>query len=179
MPPPIRVEMVPYSEAWPAWARREIESLIMALGDVLVTVHHMGSTAVPGLAAKPILDLMPVTADISLVDDALSGLERLGYRGWGELGIPGRRYFTKDDETGTRLVQLHCFQQGSPHVERHLAFRDYLRAHPGIASAYQDEKMRCAELHPLDSHAYSECKAEWILRVEAEALCWYRGANQA
>ncbi len=174
MPPPIRVEIVPYSAAWPEAAQREIEQLTLTLGPVLCGVHHIGSTAVPGLSAKPIFDLMPVSADISLVDDAVPTLERLGYRCWGELGILGRRYFTRDTEAGTRVAQLHCFSQGSPHVERHLAFRDYLRAHHAIASAYQSEKQRCSDLHSNDSHAYSDCKADWIVRIESEALRWYR-----
>lgn len=175
MPPPIRVEIVSSSQDWPESARREIERLTDALGSVLYGVHHIGSTAVPGLAAKPIFDFMPVAADMSLIDDAMAVLEQLGYRGWGELGIPGRRYFTRDTESGARVAQLHCFPHDSPHVERHLAFRNYLRAHYDIASAYQSEKLRCSALHPGDSHAYSDCKAGWIIRVEAEALRWYRG----
>jgi GrpB-like predicted nucleotidyltransferase (UPF0157 family) len=178
MPPPIRVEIVPYSEEWPECAQREIERLTDALGSVLYGVHHVGSTAVPGLAAKPIFDLMPVAADMSLIDDAVAIFERLGYHGWGELGISGRRYFTRDTESGTRKAQLHCFQMDSPHVERHLAFRDYLRAHPAICSSYQSEKLRCSLLHPRDSHAYSDCKADWIIRVEAEALHWYRNTDE-
>jgi GrpB-like predicted nucleotidyltransferase (UPF0157 family) len=141
-----------------------MERLERALGPVLCAgVHAVGSTAVDGLAAKPILDLMPVVADLTLLDEAVPILERLGSRGWGELGIAGRRCFTKDNEAGQRVPQLHCFAQGSPHVERHLAFRDYLRAHPAIATAYQSEKLRCAALHPLDSRAYSDCKADWSL----------------
>ena len=174
MPPPIRVEIVPYSATWPEGAKREIELIAHALGTVIHGVHHIGSTAIPGLAAKPIFDLMPVVADISLIDDAAPALERLGYRSWGELGIPSRRYFTRDTDAGTRFVQLHCFPQDSPHVERHLAFRNYLRAHNDIASAYQSEKQRCCDLHPSDSHSYSDCKADWIIRVEGEALLWYR-----
>jgi GrpB-like predicted nucleotidyltransferase (UPF0157 family) len=174
MPPPISVEIVPYSADWPERARREIEQLTDALGPVLYGVHHIGSTAVPGLAAKPIFDLMPVVADISLIHDAAPILEGSGYRGWGELWISGRRYFTRDTQSGTRVAQLHCFPLGPPHVERHLAFRDYLRAHHAIASAYQSGKQRCSGLHPRDSHAYSDYKADWIIRVEAEALRWYR-----
>ena len=174
MPPPIRVAIVPYSDDWAESARREIERLSDALGSVLHGVHHIGSTAVPGLAAKPILDLMPLVSDLSLIDEAEPALERLGYRGWGELGIQGRRYFTRDSASGARLAQLHCFPHDSRHVERHLAFRNYLRAHPAIASAYQSEKLRCSRLHPGDSHAYSDCKAGWIMQAEAEALRWYR-----
>jgi GrpB-like predicted nucleotidyltransferase (UPF0157 family) len=177
MPPPIRVELFPYSAAWPEIAQREIEQLTHALGTVLSRVHHIGSTAIPGLAAKPIYDLMPVTADITLIDRVLPVFESLGYRSWGELGIAGRRYFTRDTGKGAREAQLHCFQVDSPHVERHLAFRDYLRSHPAIRSAYHHEKKRCASLHSNDSHAYSACKADWIIRAEAEALCWHRNSD--
>lgn len=174
MPPPIRVEMVPYSADWPVRARREMEVLTEAVGAGVCEVHHIGSTAVPGLAAKPIVDLMVVVAELSLIDGAATCLEGLGYCGWGELGIEGRRYFTKDDESGARVAQLHCFREGSPDVERHVAFRDYLRVHEAVAGEYEREKLRCAGLHASDSHVYGDCKAAWIRRVEAEALFWYR-----
>ena len=174
MPPPIRVEMFPYSADWPVSARREMEALVEAVGAGVCEVHHIGSTAVPGLVAKPILDLMVVVAELSVIDGAAACFGRLGYCGWGELGIEGRRYFTKDDESGLRVAQLHCFREGSPDVERHVAFRDYLRAHEAVAAEYQGEKLRCAGLHASDSHAYGDCKADWIRRVEVEALLWYR-----
>ena len=174
MPLPIPVRIVPPSPVWPELAQREIDRLAAALGPAISCVHHIGSTSVPGLAAKPILDLMPVTSDIRLIDGTLTVFGDLGYRCRGELGIPGRRYFTLEDGTGVRRAQLHCFQTGSPHIERHLAFRDYLRAHPAAAATYQAEKQRCAGLHPSDSHAYSDCKAGWITTAEAEALAWYR-----
>lgn len=174
MPPPIRVEIEPYSATWPELAHQQIEQLSKALGTRLGAIHHIGSTSIRGLAAKPIIDLMAVTHDLDLLDSALPELECLGFRGWGELGIAGRRYFTKDMDSGKRMVQLHCFPQESPHVERHLAFRDYLRVHPGIASDYETEKRRCAALFPDNSHSYSDCKAEWITDAEAAAVEWYR-----
>jgi GrpB-like predicted nucleotidyltransferase (UPF0157 family) len=75
MPPPIIVELVPYSPFWPEAAQREIEQITHAIGTALYGVHHIGSTAIPGLAAKPIIDLMPVVADISLMADAVPALE--------------------------------------------------------------------------------------------------------
>jgi len=138
-----------------------------------VTVHHIGSTAVPGLAAKPIIDLMPLVTDLADLDRERGRLEALGYDWLGELGIPGRRYCKRDDETGTRIVQLHFFQADSPHVERHIAFRNYLRAHREVARAYETEKRRARDLHPDDSHAYTDEKAAWIQKTEATALIWF------
>lgn len=175
MPPPIRVEIEPYSAIWPELAHHEIELLSNAFGGRVDSIHHIGSTSIRGLAAKPVIDLMAIAHNLDFLDGALPELDRLGFRGWGELGIAGRRYFTKDTDAGKRMVQLHCFPQGSPHVERHLAFRDYLRAHPEIASDYEAEKRRCAALFPENSHCYSDCKAEWIIGAEAAALRWYRG----
>jgi GrpB-like predicted nucleotidyltransferase (UPF0157 family) len=178
MPPPIPVELVPHDPAWTTAAEREAARLAAVLGDHLIVVHHVGSTAIPGIRAKPILDLMPVVADLAALDAAQSEVEALGYAWWGEYGLAGRRYCTRDDPaTGRRLVQLHCYQQGSPAVERHVAFRDYLRAHPDVARAYDAEKERCRTLHPLDSHAYTDCKDVMIRSIEQEAIRFYRSAT--
>ncbi|WP_338866308.1 GrpB family protein [Myxococcus stipitatus] len=176
MPPPIRVELFPHDARWADEARTEALALAKALGpDLLRVVHHVGSTAIPGIHAKPILDLMPVVTDLAALDGRQERIEALGYEWWGELGLPGRRYCTKADAvTGRRVAQLHCYREGSPEVVRHLAFRDYLRQHPEVAAAYDEEKARCRNLHPDDSHAYSDSKNAWIQRAEAEALAWYR-----
>src|SRR5580698_4316073 len=122
------VVLAPYNPVWPEMAERYAEKL-KALGRVLVIVHHIGSTSVPGLAAKPIIDLMPLVTSLSDLDRERSPIETLGYCWHGELGITGRRYCTLSDESGNRIVQLHFFAANSPQVTRHLAFRDYLRAH--------------------------------------------------
>ncbi len=175
MPPPIKVVLVPHDPAWGEAARAEAARLESAIGDGLFCVHHVGSTAIPGISAKPILDLMPVVADIGRLDGARGAIEALGYDWWGEYGLPGRRYCTKTDSaTGRRLIQLHCYQDGSSEIERHLAFRDYLRVRPEIARAYDQEKARCRALHPDSSHDYSDCKGAWVQATEAEALEWAR-----
>lgn len=174
MPPPIQVELVPHDLSWARSAELEAERLHSAIGQAIVTVHHIGSTAIQGIVAKPILDLMPVVTSLAELDQRQAATEALGYEWWGELGIEGRRYCTKSDSaTGRRLVQLHCLVEGSPHINRHLAFRDYLRQHPEIAAAYDREKRRCHALYPADSHAYGDCKSAWIVEIEASALSWW------
>jgi GrpB-like predicted nucleotidyltransferase (UPF0157 family) len=174
MPPPIAVHLQPHDPQWVMNARAEKERLAVCLGPSLVKVHHVGSTSVPGISAKPILDLLPVFTSIESMDESRAGLESLGYEWWGELGLPGRRYCTKCDPLSLRrLVQLHCYAVGSSEIERHIAFRDYLRTHLDIASEYDQVKKQCQELHPTDSHAYGDCKGEWIERIEADALSWW------
>lgn len=171
MPSPIPVELCPYMPAWAEAAQREATRLTEALVECLVVVHHVGSTAIPGIRAKPILDLLPVVNDLTALDDNRPLLEALGYVWRGEYGLTGRRYCTLDDpRTGRRRVQLHCYAQGSPEIARHVAFRDHLRAHPAVALAYDAEKERCRGLHPTDSHAYTDCKSGWIRRIESEAF---------
>ena len=168
---PFRVELLPHDPSWAGLARDESASLHAALGEVLRVVHHVGSTAIPGIHAKPILDLMPVVRDLQALDARRGALEALGYAWWGERGLPGRRYCSRSDpRTGRRLVQLHAYAEGAHDIARHLAFRDFLRRHPDVAADYDREKQRCQCLHPLDSHAYGDCKSAWIRDVEARAL---------
>ncbi len=169
MPPPIPVVLADYDPEWPNLAARHAETL-KTLGPVLLTVHHIGSTSVPGLAAKPIIDLMPIVTSLSALDQIQPRIEALGYSCHGELGLEGRRYCVLTNEAGTRTAQLHFFEPDSPHVERHLAFRDYLRANPEVARACEAEKRRARDLHPLSSHAYSEEKGAWIQELQAAAL---------
>jgi GrpB-like predicted nucleotidyltransferase (UPF0157 family) len=165
------VELVEHDPRWAATAVAEGRRLMAALGSALVGVHHIGSTSVPGLAAKPIVDLLGVAASLEALDARRSRIEALGYQWRGEFGLPGRRYCTWDAPlSGRRSIQLHCYREGSAEIERHLAFRDALRADPGLAAAYATEKHRCRALHPASSQAYGLCKSGWIARAEAEAL---------
>jgi GrpB-like predicted nucleotidyltransferase (UPF0157 family) len=171
VPEPIPVELTTYDPRWPVMAQRRCNEL-KSLGPPIVAVHHIGSTAVPGLAAKPIIDLMPVVSSLAALDAQRSRIEALGYAWHGAFGIEGRRYCTATDARGIRMTQLHFFETGSPHVERHIAFRDFLIAHPDAARAYEAEKRRARALHPENSHAYSDEKAAWIRKTEQQALDW-------
>src|SRR5262249_39659039 len=157
MLPPISVVLAPYDASWPQ-AAAEYAASLRALGPTLVDIHHIGSTAVPGLAAKPIIDLLPLVGNLADLDSQQTFVEALGYMWHGEYGLPGRRFCTLSDVRGIRLVHLHFFETSSPLPQRHLAFRDYLRAHPDVAAAYEAEKYRARACHPDNSHAYSEEK---------------------
>jgi GrpB-like predicted nucleotidyltransferase (UPF0157 family) len=171
MPPPIAVELAEYDSTWPPLAALHSGHLA-ALGDLLEVVHHIGSTAIKGILAKPIIDLLPVVTNLELLEQRRTVLERLGYQWHGEYGLPGRRYCLLEDAAGRRIVQAHFFEAGSFEITRHLAFRDYLRDHPIVAMEYEDEKCRAFALFPHDSHAYTAEKAAFIKRIEAQALHW-------
>ena len=168
---PIPVIIAAYNPEWPRIAAVHVGRL-RVLGSTLVTVHHIGSTSVPGLIAKPIIDLMPIVTSLTSLEEQRQRVEALGYQWHGEFGIPARRYCTLADEAGVRVVQLHFFKADSPHVERHIAFRDYLRAHPDEANAYATEKHRAQKLHPTNSHAYADEKDKWTRAAETKALIW-------
>lgn len=171
MPAPVQVELHPHDPAWAERAVAEAERLRATLGAVLVRVHHIGSTAIPGIIAKPIIDLMPVVSDLAALDQHRAAVKQLRYQWWGEYGLPGRRYCNLDDaQSGKRVFQLHFYAEGSPEIRRHLAFRDYLRSNPEIAAQYEAVKRQCRDAHPDDSHAYSDCKSSWIKRIESDAL---------
>jgi GrpB-like predicted nucleotidyltransferase (UPF0157 family) len=172
---PKPVELVPYAVEWPATAERELGRLMHALNGPVVAGHHIGSTAVPGLLAKPVIDLLLVVRDATELDDREAAFRHLGYRCRGENGIVGRRYYTLDDDAGLRRFQVHCFAPESGEIERHLAFRDYLRTHPETARAYEAEKHRCRGRHPDDSNAYCDAKADWIAGVLPLALAHFVG----
>ena len=169
MPRP--VVLSPWTPDWAVRAEALIAALHAAAPGAFVAVHHIGSTAVPGLTAKPVIDLLGETGDLALIEAARPALEAGGWRWRGENGVAGRRYFTRDDpETGARDVHLHVYAAGDPALAWHLAFRDRLRAEPATAAAYAREKARCAALHPDDSGAYAACKKAWTDGVAAEAV---------
>jgi GrpB-like predicted nucleotidyltransferase (UPF0157 family) len=170
---PSRYTFTEYSPDWPSAFEQEAELLQTLLGEELVAVHHIGSTAVPGLAAKPIIDLLPLVRAIAVVDDLTPRLRDAGYQAWGEYGLPGRRYFTRD-RGEVRTHNVHVYQLDDPGAERHLAFCAYLRHHEPARREYEALKRAVYERHPADIEAYMDGKNAWIKRVEPVAVEWYR-----
>jgi len=169
-----RVVVVEHDPAWAGAYEAEAERIAGALGDVLRGLHHIGSTSVPGLCAKPIIDILIEADAVEQIDLATPALERLSYEAKGEYGIPGRRYFRKDDDAGVRTHHIHAFAADSSEARRHLAFRDYLIAHPEEARRYGELKQRLAREHPNDIDAYMDGKAPLIQEQQAKALDWWR-----
>ncbi len=164
--------MVPYDPAWVSDYAAEAESIRDALGQIVVKLHHIGSTAIPGIYAKPIIDILLEVTEIAELDAHVDRMQNLGYVARGEFGIPRRRYFQKNDSHGVRTHQVHSFQADDPEVERHLAYRDYMIAHPSAAQAYSDLKRRVAQEHPHDIDGYMDGKDAFIKEHEAKALAW-------
>lgn len=159
----------------PRWAKvfDDEASLIMAhMKHACVALHHIGSTAIAGVWAKPIIDILGEAAAIEAVDKATAGLEASGYQAMGEYGIPGRRYFRKTSAGGRRTHHLHFYEAGSLEVARHLAFRDYLRANPSRASEYSAVKREIGLRPTGRGLSYQEAKAPLMKRLNAEAWRW-------
>lgn len=166
------IRVVDYDPGWPEKYQTERQALVDVLGDIIVRIHHIGSTAVPGLAAKPTIDILPEVTDINELDRYNSDMEKLGYTPRGEYGIPGRRYFHKGDPD--RTYHLHAFSAGAPAAIRHIAFRDYLIAHPQIVKEYGDLKRICARECDNDIEKYGDMKNDFIKFHEKLALEWSR-----
>jgi GrpB-like predicted nucleotidyltransferase (UPF0157 family) len=161
--------VVEYDRSWPDSFERVREYVWSAVSSVAVAIEHVGSTAVPGLAAKPIIDVDIVVADGSLVPAAIVALTSLGYCHQGDLGIQGREAFTAPD--GLPEHHLYVVVSGSTPHRDHVDLRDYLRTHPEQARRYAAEKLRLAHLLKTDRDAYVDGKA-WLVR---ELLAAARG----
>jgi len=163
----------------PSWSRKfegEAARIGAALGGAATAIHHIGSTAIPGIFAKPIIDILVEAPSVEAVDEKTASMEALGYEAKGEFGIPGRRYFRKNDEAGIRQFHVHAFAADSEGVVRHLAFRDYLRSHPDAAQEYSQLKRELAERYPTDDEAYMDGKDPFIKVTQRAALAWWQPA---
>jgi GrpB-like predicted nucleotidyltransferase (UPF0157 family) len=164
------VRVVPPDSSWPTQFRAAADEIgAIFLGED-VEIHHIGSTAIRGIYAKPIIDILLLTENLSVVDRKTPVLQTHGYEALGEFGIVGRRYFRKHSANGVRTHHVHSFVHGSMEAKRHLAFRDYMNAHPTLASEYSVLKQRLAREYPSDMDAYMDGKDSFIKLHEAHAM---------
>lgn len=166
------VHVVDHDPDWEIKFQIEAHRITEAIGQTAVRVHHIGSTAIPKIKAKPVIDILLEVLSLDDLDQKAAMLESLGYEAMGEFGIPGRRYFRLDDACGTRTHQVHAFEAGVPNVVRHVAFRDYMRAHALIAEEYGTLKEHLANANPHDMAAYIEGKDAFVKEHERRALLW-------
>ncbi|EQB34913.1 hypothetical protein M948_17545 [Virgibacillus sp. CM-4] len=168
-----KVIVTNYQEQWEEGFKKGTAKLEKVFKDILISIHHIGSTAVKELKAKPIIDILPVVNAIDQVDSHNQKMYELGYTPLGEYGISGRRFFKKGVDQRTHHV--HIYQAGNPHIDRHLAFRDYLRAHSQTAKEYGDKKEWLAIQYPYDIESYIKEKDMFVKQIEQQALKWYEG----
>jgi GrpB-like predicted nucleotidyltransferase (UPF0157 family) len=168
-----RIEVVPYDPQW-ATTFDEIKKVVTeTVGDLALSIEHVGSTSIPRMSAKPIIDLDVVIRSYDELPVMVARLSSLGYVHQGDLGIKGREAFKREGEdvprTGTGKVwpkhHLYVCPQGSEGLSRHLAFRDYLRAHPEELAEYEAVKRRLAEENPHDWEAYTDGKTDYIVGI--------------
>lgn len=169
-----KVEVVPHSPQWKNLYQTEARAIAKIFDSNFVAVHHIGSTAIPKICAKPIIDLLIVVKDIEKVEQYNSLMENLGYEPMGEFGISDRRYFRKHNSLGIRSHHVHVFPVNSLQIERHLAFRNYLIAHPSEAQQYSNLKRKLARQHPHDIDSYMDGKDEFIQDIDRKAAQYYR-----
>ncbi|WP_353854166.1 GrpB family protein [Bacillus sp. Bos-x628] len=171
-----KVEVKPYNEQWNSMFEEEANKLHQIFGSEIIEIHHIGSTSVNSLKAKPIIDIMPVVRDINRIDEFNSSMVAIGYKPKGENGIDGRRYFQKGGENRTHHV--HMYEVENPQVERHIAFRDYLRVHSYDAKKYGDLKEALARRFHNDIESYIKGKERLVLEINQKALEWYRSSRR-
>ncbi|MCP3929902.1 MAG: GrpB family protein [Bacteroidetes bacterium] len=153
---------------WSQEFNQEAKLLKETLGDIIINIHHIGSTAIPGIYAKPIIDMILEVADINKLDRFNKKFEALGYVPKGEYGIAGRRYFQKGGDLRTH--HIHAFAIGNEEIARHVRFRYYLRANKAKANEYESLKLSLAKKFKHDPEKYWLGKNDLIKQLDIEAL---------
>jgi GrpB-like predicted nucleotidyltransferase (UPF0157 family) len=160
------VRLAPYDPGWGRLYEAERARLRAAVGEHVLDIQHVGSTALPGIVAKPILDIAIAVRSFEAAYACVAPIEALGYAYKGENGIPRRHYFVRrDPETGRTLVHLHMNELDGPDWENQILFRDYLLAHPEAAAQYAALKCDLAAQYPHDREAYTDAKAPFIQHI--------------
>ncbi len=160
------LRLVPYDSEWPARFAAEATRLRDALVMAPLAIEHLGSTAVPGLAGKPVLDIGVAVASIHDADACIAPMQSLGYEYRGPYGDdPQRRYYVRSDDHGVRIAHVHMYVLPARAWDAMIAFRDALRADPALAAEYAAEKYRVADVVQWDKSAYSLAKGAFVQQI--------------
>jgi GrpB-like predicted nucleotidyltransferase (UPF0157 family) len=165
------IVLTPYSPNWPTQFHAIREDLLAVFAPLAVTIEHIGSTSVPGLAAKPVIDVLLGARSLADIESKIKQLSEIGYSYVPkyEREIPMRRYFVKSSAASLR-VHLHAVELGSRLWQEHLAFRDRLRTDAHLRAQYQTLKLRLAEEFANDKSGYTDAKGPFIQDVLATIL---------
>lgn len=159
---PTKVRLLPYDAQWSAEFAKEQEQIETVIGEYILSITHIGSTSIPGLCAKPIIDILIGLTCFQDGFNCVTGLEKLDYTFRGENGIPGRHYFRK----GTpRTHHIHMFAQESQSWKDHVLFCNYLRKHPDERIRYAELKKALAKKFPNNREQYTASKANFIKSI--------------
>lgn len=169
-----KVEVLPYQEGWALKYFEEAEQIKAILEKELISIHHIGSTSIIGMSAKPIIDILVEVKEIAKVDDYNKMMESLDYSSKGENGIKGRRYFQKGGMDRTH--HIHIYGTGNQEINRHLNFRDFLIENQEQAKAYANLKEKLAIAYPYDIESYIKGKDAFIKTVDLAAQMWKNGS---
>lgn len=171
--------IVGYNPQWPLMFEVERKRLHKALGDYALTIEHIGSTAVPGLVAKPVIDMTVGVASLAIADaHCIEIIENLGYeyvQKYEDI-MPRRRYFRRNNANKMRTHQIHLWEVTDSEYERHVVFRDYLRTHPEEAKAYAEVKQHLATQFD-DVNDYADAKSAFIKPCEQRAFAWHKSLD--
>lgn len=169
----MNIRVIEYQQTWQKDYENETTILREMLGDNnCINIFHIGSTSVPNLKAKPIIDILLVVSDLETLDKQSKLFESLDYEVMGEFGIAGRRYYRKGGDNRTH--QIHAFHYTNLNeIERHLIFRDYLRVHEADCIEYGKLKVELALLYPNDIDKYGDGKEQLVRDIENRALEWH------
>jgi GrpB-like predicted nucleotidyltransferase (UPF0157 family) len=165
-----KVEVVPHDPQWRSIFDIESQYIANTLGENAISIHHIGSTSIDTIYAKPIIDILVEVKHLVEVDDRNLAMESLNYQVMGEFGIKYRRFFLKDDRKGIRTHHVHIFEVNSAQVKRHLAFRDYMLSHPEAAQEYSKLKQKLAAEYPNNIAEYQAGKAEFIAEIDRRTI---------
>lgn len=169
--------IVPHNPDWVRLFSAEEQLLADVLEEIATGIHHMGSTAIKNIPAKPIIDVLLEASSLDAIDDREKALALIGYVARGEYGIADRRYFKKIATDDAPAFHLHCYLAGSYQINRHLAFRDYLRLKPDIAAEYAHLKTDLTDKDGNLFSTYQAAKAPFVDGIALQAVSYFSKSN--
>jgi GrpB-like predicted nucleotidyltransferase (UPF0157 family) len=164
------IELETHNQNWSRDFEKESAIFKDILSENLVTAYHIGSTAIMGIKAKPVIDILLEVKSIYEIDKHKQEIEGLGYEAKGEYGIKARRFFQKGQNERTH--HIHIFESGNPEIGRHLLFIEFMNSHPNRAAEYENLKMESSSQYKEDPEKYSQSKSIFIQNIDIEASAW-------